>query len=330
MRIDPALARLVVDPAPTFGGGEAARGWAEDAAVAPLLAELAGYGADRALADCPGLLRLIRGGDEAVAFARTAAAATTGHLRGASLAAWPWRHFSNGVLHSVTLAAAGEASLSLALVDGAAWRAARKAVAGDPGISDLAAFQPGMLHAVVVAGAGIGRLFRNRSIDPERARIETEEIEFCPGGRFSIDGAREALEFDSIGGLLLTLRLYRRPVSDAPARQYDVASGALVHQAASDRGDSQAELMMALLRAMQRADAAPTLAAIARSGAPPARWQALRECLALDSATGFAALMEVAARADDPLCAPARKLAESLAAQHPALALMREDLLCRA
>ena len=62
----------------------------------------------------------------------------------------------------------------------------------------------------------------------------------------------------------------------------------------------------------------------------PARWQALRECLALDSATGFAALLEVAGQADDPLCVPARNLADSLAAQHPALAQMREDLLCRA
>ena len=330
MRIDPALAGLIVDSAPTFGAGEAARGWAQEAGVAPLLAELACYGADRGLAECPGLLRLVSGGDEAVAFARTAAAATTRHLRGASLAAWPWRHFSNGVLHSVTLAAAGEASLSLALVDGAAWSAARKSAASDPLAPDLVAFQPGTLHAVVVAGAGSGRILRNRSSDPARARIETERIVFAAGGVFSIEGEHEALALDSIDGLLLTLRLYRRPAGDAPARQYNIVSGALVHQAASERGDSQAELMMALLRAMQRSDAAPTLAAIARCGAPAARWQALRECLALDSATGFAALVEIAARADDPLCAPARKLAESLAAQHPALALMREDLLCRA
>ena len=314
MRIDPALAGLTVDPAPTFGAGEAARGWARLGAVAPLLDELAGYGADRALADCPGLLRLFRGGDGAVGFARTAAAATADYLRYAPLAAWPWRHFSNDVLHSVTLAAAGEASLSLALVDGAAWREARKSQGGEPAAPDLAAFQPGMLHAVVVAGAGSSRILRNRSHDPARAQIEAESVVFSRGSTFSIDGAREALALDAIDGLLLTLRLYRRPVGDIPARQYDIASGALVHQAASERGDSQAELMMALLRAMRRTDAAPALAAMARSGAPPARWQALRECLALDSATGFAALMEVAARADDPLCGPARKLAESLAA----------------
>ena len=325
MRIDPALAALTADPAPLFGAGEAARGWSEQPAVAPLLEELADYGADRALADCPRLLRLSAGGEDAVRFARRAAAATTRHLAAAPLAAWPWRHFSNGVLHSVTLAAAGEASLSLALIDGTAWNAAR-----DPEAPDLAAFQPGSLNAVVVGGAGRGRILCNRSDDPARARIEARPLALDCGSAFAIAGEREALALDAIDGLLLTLRLYRSPIGDTPARQYDIASGALVHQAASGRADSQAELMMALLRAMGRSDAAPTLATLARSGAPPARWQALRECLALDSATGFAALLEVAGQADDPLCAPARSLAESLAAQHPALAQMREDLLCRA
>lgn len=325
MRIDPALAALIANPAPMFGAGEAARGWSEHPAVAPVLDELAGYGADRPLDDCPGLLRLAEGGEAALDFARQAASATTRHLVAAPLAPWPWRHFSNGVLHSMTLAAAGGASLSLALIDGTAWTAAR-----DPAAPDLAAFQPGSLHAVVVAGGGRGRILRNRSADPAHARIEVELLTFGRGTAISIAGEREALALDAIDGVLLTLRLHRRPRGDTPARQYDVTSGALVHQAASERADSQAELMMALLRAMGRSDAAPTLAAVARTGAPPARWQALRECLALDSATGFAALLEVAGRADDLLCAPARRLADSLAAQHPALALLREDLLCRA
>ena len=325
MRIDPALAALTADPAPLFGAGEAARGWSEHPAVAPVLEELADYGADTALADCRRLLRLSAGGEEAVQFARRAAEAATRYLAAAPLAAWPWRHFSNGVLHSVTLAAAGEASLSLALIDGPAWRAAR-----DPQAPDLAAFQPGSLNAVVVGGAGRGRILCNRSHDPARARIEARPLALECGSAFAIAGEREALALDAIDGLLLTLRLYRRPVGDTPARQYDIASGVLVHQAASDRSDSQSELMMALLRAMGRSDAAPTLATLARTGTPPARWQALRECLALDTATGFAALLEVAGQVADPLCAPARKLVESLATQHPALARMREDLLCRA
>lgn len=325
MRIDLAVAALVADPAPMFGAGEAVRGWSNDPAVAPLLAELARYGSGGELSECPGLWSLITAGADGAGFARGAASAATQHLRAAPLALWPWRHFSNGVLHSVTIAAEGDASLSLAMVDGTTWRAVR-----DPAAPDLAAFQPGTLHAVVVGGTASGRILCNRSVDPARAQIDSKPITFASGVAFTISGEREALALDAIDGLLMTLRLYRRPAGNAPARQFDVASGALVHQTAGEQGDSRAELMMALLRAMDRSDAAPALAALARSGAPPVRWQALRECLALDSATGFAVLVEVAAQADDPLCAPARNLAESLAAQHPALAQMREEMLCRA
>lgn len=324
MRIDPAIAALAANPAPLFGAGEAVRAWSDNPAVAPLLAELRCYGSGAELKECPGLAGLIAAEACGAAFARRAAAVAVQHLRAAPLALWPWRHFSNGVLHSVTLAAEGDASLSLAVVDGALWRAAR-----DPAAPDLAAFQPGTLHAVVVGGTASGRVLRNRSNDPARAQIDTRTIAFAPGTAFTIEGEREALALDAIDGLLLTLRLYRRPAGNAPARQYDIASGALIHQAAGEQGDSRAELMMALLRAMERGDAASTIAALARSGAPPARWQALRECLALDTATGFAALIEVAGQADDPLCVPARRLTETLAAQHPALARMREDLLCR-
>ena len=325
MRLDPALVALTADPAPLFGAGEAVRGWSDDPAVAPLLDELDSYGAGIGLDECDGLSRLFRSGEAARDFACAAAIAATRHFRAAPLAAWPWRQFSNGVLHSVTLAAAGRASLSLALIDGAAWTAAR-----DPAAPDLAAFQPGVLHAVVVTGEASGRLLRNASDDPMRARIESAAIALQGGTAFTLDGEREALALDTIGSLMLTLRLYLRPTGEIPARQYDIPSGALVHQAAGERADSRTELAMALLRAMERSDAAPTIAALARNGSPPARWQALRECLALDSAAGFAVLVEVAGQADDPLCAPARQLAESLAALHPALTKMREDLLCRA
>ncbi|MDP3675281.1 MAG: hypothetical protein Q8R44_09310 [Novosphingobium sp.] len=325
MRIDPAIAALPADPAPLFGAGEAARAWTADPIVAPAIAALARFADGAGIDECPALARLFVQGDKANAFAAKAALAAVGQMRSAPLSLWPWRHFSNGVLHSVTLASAGRASLSLALIDGAAWNGAR-----DPQAPDLAAFQPGLLHAAVVAGSACGRILRNRANDPAAARIEAESIALAPGTTLAIDGEREALALDAIGGCLMTLRLYRQPAGDAPARQYQVVSGAMVHQAAGDRADSRAELAMALLRAMGREDAAPTIAALSRKGTPPARWQALRECLALDSATGFAALLEVAGRAGDPLAAPARALAETLSAQHPAFARAREELLCRA
>lgn len=325
MRTDREIAALRADPAPLLGAGPAVAAWTADPVVAPAIADLARFADGAGIDRCPALVRLFARGENADTFATKAALAAVRQMRSASLSLWPWRHFSNGVLHSVTLASAGRASLSLALIDGAAW-----AVARDPGAPDLAAFQPGLLHAAVVAGSARGRILRNRSDDPVAARIDAESIALAPGTTLAIDGEFEALALDAVGGCLLTLRLYRQPAGDTPARQYDVASGAMVHQAAGDRDDSRAELAMALLRAMGREDAAPTIAARARQGAPAARWQALRECLALDSATGFAALLEVAGQPGDPLAVPAGALAETLSARHPAFALAREGLPCRA
>ena len=72
---------------------------------------------------------------------------------------------------------------------------------------------------------------------------------------------------------------------------------------------------------MGRTDAAPLLAAMAEEdGGQSLRWQALRECLGLDSGAGYAALCRIAARPGDPLAAPAQALGQQLLAIHPQLA----------
>lgn len=326
MLIGPELAALRHDPAPLLSGaaltGAAARGWRADRADVP--ADLARYGAGAGLGECRGLAGLF-GGDSGAALVGDGLAAMIAAMRAAPLAPVPWRHFTNGVLHSLVLAQAGRGSLSLALLDGAAWEAAR-----DPRGAELASFQPGEMHVRVLAGAGTARILRNRSDDPRHARIEPEPLTLRPGATWELDGACEALAIERIDSSLVTLRLHRKPEGAAVARQYEIASGALVHQAAGQSDDSRAELAMALLRAMGRRDAAPTIAVLARSGEPAARWQALRECLALDSGVGLAELCTMAGLPSDPLAMPARALLETLCARDPAFARAREALLCPA
>ena len=333
MRITTELAALRHDPAPLLAGavltGEAARDWREGAAPA-VLADLARYGAGTELGECPALAALVEGeGGEAHRVAGAGLGDMIAAMRAAPLAPVPWRHFTNGVLHSLVLGLAGRGSLSLALLDGPAWTATR-----DPRGEALASFQPGELHVRVLAGSGTARILRNRSDDPRVARIEAKPLILRPGASYSLDGAHEALAIDRIDGALVTLRLHRRPVGASVARQYEIVGGALVHQAAGLQDDSRAELAMALLRAMGRRDAAPAFAAFVRTGAcsgePAARWQALRECLALDSAVGLEELCRVAETPDDPLVAPARALLEALVARDPAFAKAREALLCPA
>lgn len=87
---------------------------------------------------------------------------------------------------------------------------------------------------------------------------------------------------------------------------------------------SRQEMMLAILGRMKRTEAAPEMAALAQDKAADEslRWQALRECLALDSGTGFVALAMLARDAADPLCGPAGALRARLVEAHPQLLLL--------
>ncbi len=87
-------------------------------------------------------------------------------------------------------------------------------------------------------------------------------------------------------------------------------------------------MMLALLGRMGRGDAAPLIARMAREdGSAALRWQALRECLALDSQEGYVALAAIAAAAGDPLAGPAANLRAQLEESWPQL---RELAACPA
>ncbi|MGB3379361.1 MAG: hypothetical protein WBA55_11395, partial [Allopontixanthobacter sediminis] len=71
---------------------------------------------------------------------------------------------------------------------------------------------------------------------------------------------------------------------------------------------------------------APVLADMARRGSDHLRWQALCECLALDTATGFSALCVIARDAGDTLSDRASSLRAQLIEAHPQLAEFEETL----
>lgn len=122
----------------------------------------------------------------------------------------------------------------------------------------------------------------------------------------------------------------REPEYPAPTRQVDIATDAIVHRASASPAEGRAELAAALLGAMEREDAAPALASYAcgQTG-EGARWQALRNALALDARVGFEALCQIADRGDDPLAGEANALRERLCTTYPQLANL-QDQLCLA
>jgi hypothetical protein len=75
---------------------------------------------------------------------------------------------------------------------------------------------------------------------------------------------------------------------------FDRASGALLRTTAADESDSRAQLLLSLLRASGRADAADCFAEASRSDTPSLRWEAMREWLLTDAAAALPRLEEMA------------------------------------
>lgn len=327
MRIDPALAALRVDAAPVVVQSGALEGalerWRASPAVRPALDDLDRFGQGTALAHCPALAFACGAG--AGDFARSALAPLVSAMRDAPLGQPRLVCSSAGAIHRLTLGARGRAVLSLALVDGAALTQGRKA--GAP----RAVFQPGETYLAVISGRAEARVVRLAGGDVRQRHVEAEPKRLAAGDRLVLDAGREALDLLDIPGAMLTLRLHRRASLTAPIREYDLDSGVLVHQSAGSPRESRLALAAALTGRMKRRDALPALARLATGEAGEGlRWQALREALGLDTAQGFALLLEVARRDGDPLSPSARQLADDLRARQPALATLEERALCPA
>lgn len=314
MHIAPEIRALIADPAlleqaqdrhqAAFARWRAGPGGDVLAAFAAFA-----HGAD--LARCASLAALF-GGDGAAgrAFVDSLAAALLPVIAAEPFGHVPLRHQATPA--SATLLLAQEASATLTLVT-----IAGPALAKMPAARSVA-FAPAEEWDVVLAGTGEGRLVERRGDDS----LAQHKLALAPGVALGREVEREALLVDRVPGSLVLMRLNRRRAGAMPVREYDLASGKLIHQAASDPRESRMELAITLLGRMRRADAAPALAGIARETGRgnSLRWQALRECLGLDTAAGFRALTTLARSADDPLAMPAGALRAQLLEHHPVLA----------
>ncbi|MCX7864920.1 MAG: hypothetical protein N2423_07805, partial [Novosphingobium sp.] len=181
-------------------------------------------------------------------------------------------------------------------------------------------FSPSEIWEHVLAGRGVAQLVERSGPLEGPALLDRRDIALQPGNVVCRSPCVQTMLLRGVESCLVTLRLQRRLPKAGPTREYRLADGVLVHQAAGDVRDSRIEMMMALLGRMQRSDAAPLFSAIAREeGSMALRWQALRECLALDTRTGFAALTAIARSLDDELAPMAGALRSQLIETYPQL-----------
>jgi hypothetical protein len=317
MRIDPAIAAMRREPAlqrrAQAAMAAAGEEWRRVPQVAALLADLERFGAGEPLGACPALDAIFTLGtspDELLAalcvqFALALEREPFGHP--------PFRHGFDGMVGTLLLARAGRAQLILQ--------------AREPGRCDpaSASFSDALRYEAVLAGCAHGRVTRVRA-SSGKAAVSTETLELLPGTRLALDLSCEALQVLRVERRLVSLRLHCSDPAPRPSREYSLTDGELLHQAAGDMRVSRHEMMLALLGRMERAEAAAEMAAVAcEPGDPSLRWQAVRECLALDTAKGFRALSAIAQGAGDPLATAAGALRAQLVEAHPQLRALGEQ-----
>ncbi len=317
MDIHPELRALRGDDSPQRDAQEALHqamaGWRGKPEVAALIDSLTAFANGAALADCPELAALFEAGNGAApALAADFTAATAEALAAAPLGHVPLRHFTDGVSSTLLLIRTGNVTLSLVAIDGLGLH-------GKPEPA-TARFGPNQTWEHVLTGRADAELVECQPSGPRQAELHRKAVSIEPGTVAFRDGEHEARLLHHIDGALVSLRLQRRWEGAGPTREYDLATGALLRQTAGNPRDSRIELMLALLGRMGRKDAAPLMAELARDeGSTALRWQALRECLALDTLAGFQTLCAVAAAPGDALAGPAGALRAQLVEAHPQL-----------
>lgn len=323
MHIDTALRALRGDDPAQRQAQEAmeraALAWRQSEATQRIEEELARFGEGCDWEDCDELVRLIDSHRVAGDLVESLFGRLTHVLEQYPFAHVPFRHQFAGGTAMLQLAQAGPAALVLLAYDECA------AVARPESVS----FSDVERHEIVLAGAADLRIAELVREEGNRAAIDCEPRRIVAGEAMHF-GASSTRICERIHGRMVVLRVARSPQFPQPSRAFRLDDGLLLQRASGDRAESQREMAMVVLGRMGRTDAAPLLAGLVFEGSDHFRWQALRECLALDSALGFATLERLAARTEDPLAVQAGLLRARLIEMHPQFAAIREVEECHA
>jgi len=143
----------------------------------------------------------------------------------------------------------------------------------------------------IAAGFTAGASGQCRRVEQRRLR---------DGEIFVLDGRRESFVVDHAASDMVYLQA-TTPLGAAPLTvEYDCDSHEFVGASSTDEASSRAQMMLNLLRVMDRRDAAPVFEAMIASPHFYTRWAAMRDFLALDAELALPHLRKMAEADDHP------------------------------
>ena len=306
LQVHPDIARLRSNGALQPRTDAALTQWRNTRPAIAVTEGLAQFHQGAALADVPFLARLMRDHATAQAFAEALVTPFLAALQAEPLAQLPLGHSSGLGMARLRIATHGRAGLTLLAI-------ARRARA----LPVSVLFEDCEAHEIILAGEGEAAVHRR-----EAERLATEAQACKPGTRFDRHGADAARQIIAVTRPLVEMQLTREAVHRRPSQEIALADGALLKVISASKASSQHMMALGVLGALEHHAALHPMARLAKDVAADrdVRWEALRQCLALDAGQGLAVL---AALADDPgdvLNAPAASLQRQLMATLPDLA----------
>jgi hypothetical protein len=318
MIVNQALAAWLGDPAARRATEAAMRALGAEIADMPAFAALkaglpsaAGAGADAVLA----LARAFLGDDAAIAAFMAAAIA---RVAADPFCRLPLRTSRSEVHDGLLLFSRPALTIQLAVMSADALAIKRRFREGP---ASIAFSGQRTLFRFLKAGGAILSIWEAPPIEPGftaaasgRCRLR-ERRRLADGDLIEFDGRRESFIVDGAASDLLYL-VAATSLGAAPVgAEYDSETLELVAAASTDDASSRTQMMLSLLRIMDRRDAAPLFARMARSEHFYARWQAMREFLALDAEAALPHLRAMALA--DPHAEVRDAAARTLAAFFP-------------
>jgi hypothetical protein len=147
----------------------------------------------------------------------------------------------------------------------------------------------------------------------ERRRIRDGEL-------LELDGRRQTFVIDHASSDLVYLQAVASAGRAPLTVEYDSDSFEFVGASSTDEVSSRTQMMLALLRTMERHDAVPLMIAMLDNPNFYARWQAMRELLALDAEAALSHLKSFAAADPHPEVRAAAAATLSACFETPGLA----------
>lgn len=146
--------------------------------------------------------------------------------------------------------------------------------------------------------------------------FEIAPLTLRDGDLIELDGRCEGRLIVSATSDVVAITATAKPGAGPLIHEFSVVNGQPVRSATADDRASRAELLLALLRASGRSDAAESFDAMTRDPAFHLRWAAMREWLMLDARAARPRLAEMAATDPDPgVCSAAVQTLDRLDAK---------------